>query len=82
MSTVLLTRQFVRITYLPNGAWMSTLDYLEGPGKKSRPHAFESVVFDGPDDMSGIERHEYATQAEAIAGHDAIVARYGGQVER
>lgn len=72
-------RRFVRITDLPGGAWVSTLDYLEGPGEKSRPHAYESVVFARPDDTAGIERHEYASQAEAVRGHDAIVARYRGQ---
>lgn len=73
-------RQFLIVTTdLPGGHWVSTLDYLEGPGKKSRPHLYESVVFASPADTAGIERHEYETQEEAIRGHQAIVARYRGQ---
>lgn len=68
----------VRSTMTASGARVSTvwlgLDHGWGDGP---PVIFESMVFLAGKD---IDQDRYATEADAIAGHDALVTQYGGAV--
>ena len=63
----------VRETTLPDGKWVSTiwigLDYNYGDGP---PLIFETMVFSSREEMGGLECRRYATEAEAIAGHEEM----------
>jgi hypothetical protein len=79
--TVLFQRfeayRIVRQTWTHSGAWISTvwmgLDHAFGQGA---PLIFETMAFHEGEDL---ECDRYATEAEAVAGHEAIVERYGGR---
>jgi hypothetical protein len=65
-------------TTLPNGRWVSTvwlgLDHQYGDGP---PLIFETMVFpskDGP--LEEMDCDRYSTEAEALAGHQAMVEKW------
>jgi hypothetical protein len=65
-------------TTLPDGTWVSTvwlgLDHSFGEGP---PLIFETMVFpskDGP--LNELDCDRYSTEAEALAGHAAMVERW------
>lgn len=64
-------------TTLPNGRWVSTvwmgLDHSFGSGP---PLIFETMVFPGKDDMGELDCDHYSTEAEAIAGHEAMCVKW------
>lgn len=64
-------------TLLPDGKWISTvwlgLDHSFGSGP---PLIFETMVFSSKDDMSDLDCHRYTTEAEALAGHAAMVEKW------
>jgi hypothetical protein len=64
-------------TTLPNGRWVSTvwlgLDLSFGEG---RPLIFETMVFPSEHDMRDLDCDRYSTEAEAIAGHEAMCAKW------
>ena len=64
-------------TTLPDGKWVSTvwlgLDHrfgMDGP-----PLIFETMVFKGRDNMDELDMDRYSTEAEALAGHAALVKK-------
>lgn len=65
----------VAMDTLDDGRWISTvwlgMDHRFGEGP---PLIFETMVFP-PGDMGDLYCERYSTEAEAIAGHDQIVAR-------
>jgi hypothetical protein len=75
-----LTKKAVASTLLPDGTWISTVwlginhQYGEGP-----PLIFETMVFPGQGQLAQCLdwRHydRYATEAEALAGHEAMVRK-------
>ena len=77
--------QYIRVaeTTLPDGKWVSTmwlgLDYgLD----KGRPLIFETMVF--PQESGTLDKLDhvrYSSEAEAIAGHEAMVVKWGGPVQ-
>lgn len=73
--------QYKRVaeTMLPNGKWVSTvwlgLDHSFGDGP---PLIFETMVFASKDDLQEEDCERYSTEAQAIAGHDAMVAKWTG----
>jgi hypothetical protein len=81
--TVLFERfeayRIVRQTWTHSGAWISTvwmgLDHAFGSRYRA-PLIFETMAFHEGEDL---ECDRYTTEAEAIAGHEAIVERYGGR---
>ena len=69
-------------TTLPDGKWVSTvwlgLDHGFGSGP---PLIFETMVFSSKHDMGGdVDCDRYATEADAIAGHQRMVEQWS-QVE-
>jgi hypothetical protein len=64
-------------TTLPDGKWISTvwlgLNYQYGAGP---PLIFETMVFPGRDDMGDLDCERYSTEAEAMAGHNAMVTKW------
>jgi len=56
-------------TMLPSAKWVSTL-WLGVEGS-----LFETVVFDAQT-KQGVDRAKYATEAEARAGHQKLVAKW------
>jgi hypothetical protein len=67
-------------TTLPDGKWISTvwlgLDHSFGQG---RPLIFETMVFEGKaSGTKSLDQDRYSTEAEARAGHDAMVAKWLG----
>lgn len=67
----------VALTELPNGKRVSTvwlgLDHRMGDA--GPPLIFETMVFDG-ESSSDLDMARYATEAEALAGHDAMVEKH------
>ncbi len=68
-------------TTLSNGTWISTvwlgLDHNFGHGA---PLIFETMVFPARDDKREEDSDRYSTEAEALDGHAAMVAKYTAQV--
>ena len=71
-------------TTVPDGTWISTvwlgLDHNLFDG--GRPLIFETMVFpskDGP--KHELDQVRYSTEAEAIAGHEEMVAKWSGPVQ-
>ena len=72
--------------HLPNGYFVSTvwlgLDHSMGVAAKAfglpsqPPIIFETMVFDETGDKSDLDMERYSTEAEAIAGHAEMVARW------
>jgi hypothetical protein len=64
-------------TTLPNGRWVSTvwlgLDHSFGGGP---PLIFETMVFPSQGDMGDLDGDRYSTEAEALAGHARLVAKW------
>jgi len=64
-------------TTLPNGRWVSTvwlgLDHSFGSGP---PLIFETMVFQNRSDMGDLDCERYSTEAEAIAGHERMCAKW------
>ena len=65
-------------TTLPDGKWVSTvwlgLDHrysMDGP-----PLIFETMVFKSRDNMEEVDVERYSTEAEALAGHRALVKKW------
>lgn len=71
------TDKRVAETTLPNGRWVSTvwlgLNHNFGRG---RPLIFETMVFASKDDMGELDCDRYSTEAEALAGHEAMCAKW------
>ncbi len=67
-------------TTLPDGTWVSTvwlgLDHQYGDGP---PLIFETMVFQDKDNLDERDQERYSTEAEALAGHEAMVERWGGK---
>lgn len=67
----------VRLAVLPDGKWVSTLwlglDYSFGEGP---PLIFETRVYLSPNDLDDIDCQRYATEADAIRGHEEMVAKW------
>lgn len=67
----------VEQTTLPDGKWVSTvwlgINHRFGDGP---PLIFETMVF--PSKVSELDCERYSTEAQARAGHAAMVAKYGG----
>ena len=77
--------QRVAETTLPDGSWVSTvwlgLDHSFGDGP---PLLFETMVFPSRDSQDKPDQQDmdrYTTEAEAIAGHDAMVAKWRAKQE-
>ena len=72
-------REYLRIdqTTLPDGKWVSTvwqgLNHRFGEGP---PLIFETMVFTSQEEMETIDQQRYATENEAILGHQEMVAKY------
>lgn len=64
-------------TTLPDGKWVSTvwlgLDHSFGDGP---PLIFETMVFESQDHLSDLDCNRYSTEAEALAGHAAMVEKW------
>lgn len=64
-------------TTLPNGTWISTvwmgLDHSFGNGP---PLIFETMVFTNRGDMRDLDSDRYSTEADALAGHAAMVEKW------
>ncbi len=64
-------------TTLSDGKWVSTvwlgLGHNWGVGP---PLIFETMVFESKQNMSDLDCERYATEAEAVAGHAAMVERW------
>jgi hypothetical protein len=65
-------------TTLPDGKWVSTVwmgldhQYAEhGP-----PLIFETMVFPSEHDLDDLDCERYSTEAEALVGHAAMVAKW------
>ena len=73
----------IRRTDLPDGKLVSTvwlgMSLSFGPGA---PEIFETMVFPGQDDFGELDMDRYATEAEAITGHEAMVARWTPQQDK
>ena len=73
-------KKIVKQERLPDGRFVSTVwlglnhQYGDGP-----PLIFETMVFGGDGDSRECER--YSTEAEALAGHKAMVARLRTEAE-
>lgn len=70
-------------TTLPDGRWVSTVWLgLNQSWNSERPMIFETMVFPGKDQPRSmdLETYRYATEAEALAGHEAVVRRLSVQV--
>jgi len=62
--------------HLANGLHVSTIWLgLDHGYKRHKPLIFETMAFNGSD-MMGILQERYYTEAEAIEGHNEIVAQY------
>ncbi len=64
-------------TTLPNGRWVSTvwlgLNHSFGNGP---PLIFETMVFPSREKLSEEDCDRYSTEAEALAGHAAMVEKW------
>ncbi len=64
-------------TTLPNGRWVSTvwlgLNHAFGSGA---PLIFETMVFPKRGDFGELDCDRYSTEAEALAGHEAMCAKW------
>ena len=64
-------------TTLPDGKWVSTvwlgLNHAFTPGP---PLIFETMVFPSESDMGDLDCERYSTEAEAVAGHAAMVEKW------
>ena len=70
----------VELTELPNGYMVSTvflgIDHNFGFGQGDAPLLFETMAFEGSDSSKEVGIQErYCTWAEAVAGHEVIVAQ-------
>jgi len=67
-------------TTLADGKWINTvwlgLDHGFGGGP---PLIFETMVFPSKDDMGDLDCERYSTEAEAVAGHAAMVEKWGAK---
>lgn len=65
---------------LSNGKWVSTvwlgLDHRFGYEHDLPPLIFETMVFASGDDSADLDMRRYSTEAQAIAGHDLMVAKW------
>lgn len=70
-------KQRVAETTLEDGRWISTvwigLDHSFGEGP---PLIFETMVFGTKDSRSDLDCERYSTEAEALRGHAAMVAKW------
>jgi hypothetical protein len=64
-------------TTLPNGRYVSTvwlgMDHQFGEGP---PLIFETMVFRSEDDSDDLDCDRYSTEAEALAGHEAMCRKW------
>ena len=78
-----VTYKRVAQTTLPDGTWISTvwlgIDHGFMCGA-SRPIIFETMVFRSKTDMTELDIDRYATEAEARAGHEAMVAKWHAKI--
>jgi hypothetical protein len=69
-------------TTLPNGYWISTvwlgLNHQFGSGP---PLIFETMVFQSRDDLDEMDCDRYSTEAEALKGHEEMVAKWSRDPE-
>lgn len=76
-AAALETQRRVAETTLPDGKWVSTvwlgLDHRFGSGA---PVIFETMVFPADGDFGDIDCERYSTEAEALAGHAAMVEKW------
>jgi len=68
-------------TTLPDGTWISTvwlgLDHGVNLGQQDyQPLIFETMVFESEGSSEDHDQVRYATMTEALAGHDAMVAKW------
>src|SRR5215831_16300125 len=65
-------------TTLPNGMWVSTvwLGLDHNFSNQGPPLIFETMVFKSKTDMTEIDMDRYATEADAIVGHQLMVEKY------
>jgi len=72
-----MAKRRVAETTLPNGKYVSTVwlgaDHNFHGG---RPLIFETMVFPGETSRLDLDCERYATEAEAIAGHQAMVEKW------
>jgi hypothetical protein len=70
--------QVIVQTWTIGGAWVSTvwLGLDHGFGRDGPPIIFETMVWHDGNDTA---QDRYSTEPEAIAGHERIVAQYGGR---
>ena len=78
--TGLTSDRRVAETTLPDGKCVSTvwlgLDHaLSGP----RLHIFETMVFPSESQWNDLDVERYSTEAEALEGHDRMVAKWSAQ---
>lgn len=74
-------KKIVKQETTKDGMWVSTvwlgLDHSFGSGP---PLIFETMVFDGlGGDSVNDEQERYSNEAEALAGHEQMVKKYGGR---
>ena len=73
-------RRIAEIT-LPDGKWVSTvwigLNHRFGVGP---PLIFETMVFPSSDDFGELDMERYATESEAIEGHNQMVDKWSRKV--
>jgi hypothetical protein len=71
------TERRVDATTLPDGKWVSTvwvgLNHQFGDGP---PLIFETMVFPSDHDMHDLDSDRYATEEEAIFGHQRMVKKW------
>ena len=63
-------------TTLSNGRWVSTVWLGLNHGDSRHLLIFETMVFPSEGDRGELDCDRYATQDEAIAGHEAMCAKW------
>jgi len=68
-------------TTLPDGKWISTVWMGASSSVTGPPLIFETRVFAGKGAGTGsLDQDRYSTEAEARAGHEAMVAKWSGPI--
>jgi hypothetical protein len=70
-------------TTLPDGKWISTvwLGLDHNFNERGPPLIFETMVFSSSREMTELYTERYSTEAEALAGHEAMVAKWSAKLE-
>ena len=75
--------KIVKQEYIPDGKWISTvwlgLDHSFG---RPPPMIFETMVFPKKDEWLEIDVARYTTEAEALAGHKAMVDEWTSKIKK